>query len=272
VNGFGRCLAFVLGDASGEVPETHDREPLVFWQQWLAERQLGLVPVAEAERFGWAGNWLGLVRDAAGEQQAVVMFGLPSGPVLDPAGVLDRDTTRTIEEGFVVAPLGALFFRGSQSGQASLDGRVEAVLVAPEACVPLTRLSRVRALRGEGLEGDRYAARRGTFGGDGGNGYDLTLIEAEALDELARGGIAFGWEEARRNVVTRGIDLNALVGRQFRVGEVECIGRRLAEPCAHLQRLTRPGVLRGLVHRGGLRADILSDGVIAEGDSVSAQA
>ena len=83
------------------------------------------------------------------------------------------------------------------------------------------------------------------------------------VDEL---GLAPG--EARRNVVTRGIDLNALVGRRFRVGEAECVGRRLCEPCAHLQRLTHPGILRDLVHRGGLRADILAGGAIRVGDAV----
>ncbi len=77
-----------------------------------------------------------------------------------------------------------------------------------------------------------------------------------------------GYAEARRNLVTRGIDLNGLVGRRFRVGEVECLGQRLCEPCAHLERLTTKGVLRGLIHRGGLRADIVSDGVIAVGSSI----
>ena len=80
--------------------------------------------------------------------------------------------------------------------------------------------------------------------------------------------LGFSPATARRNVVTRGIDLNALVGRSFRVGDVECVGRRLCEPCAHLQRLS-PGTLRPLVHRGGLRADVLGDGMIRVGDAVS---
>ena len=113
------------------------------------------------------------------------------------------------------------------------------------------------ALAGRGLSGDRYAAKAGTFtpAGGSGSGYDLTLIEAEALDELELPGVGhLAYAEARRNVVTRGIDLNALVGRRFRIGDVECIGQRLCEPCAHLERLTTKGVLRGLIHRGGLRA------------------
>ena len=77
------------------------------------------------------------------------------------------------------------------------------------------------------------------------------------------------WEQARRNIVTRGIALNAFVGHRFKIGEVECIGRRLAEPCSHLEKLARPGLLRPLVHRGGLRADILKGGSISIGDPVT---
>ena len=83
------------------------------------------------------------------------------------------------------------------------------------------------------------------------------------LDELA-----LSWEQARRNVVTRGASLNPLVGRRFRLGEVECIGRRLAEPCAHLEKLSGPGLLRPLVHRAGLRADIVAGGTISLGDEL----
>ena len=92
-------------------------------------------------------------------------------------------------------------------------------------------------------------------------------MEAEQLEALELS--ARSTAAARRNVVTRGIDLNALVGRRFRVGEVECLGQRLCEPCAHLQRLTAPGTLRALVHRGGLRADVLTDGTIRVGDAVT---
>ena len=77
--------------------------------------------------------------------------------------------------------------------------------------------------------------------------------------------------ETRRNVLTPGIDVNALVGKRFRVGDVECRGIELCEPCTHLQSLTRPGVLNGLVHRAGLNADILTDGEIALGDAVTAE-
>jgi MOSC domain-containing protein YiiM len=111
----------------------------------------------------------------------------------------------------------------------------------------------------------------GTFtpADDNVRGYDLTLIEAEALDDLTLpSGEKLEYAAARRNLVTRGINLNALVGRRFRVGDVECLGQRLCEPCAHMERLTTPGVLRGLIHRGGLRADILTDGQINTGDAI----
>ncbi len=126
------------------------------------------------------------------------------------------------------------------------------------------------AIAGRGLRGDRYERGAGTFSNPNGRGYDLTLVEAEALEELAAGGIQLAPAEARRNLVVRGVALDALIGRRFRVGEVECFGQRRCEPCAHLERLTRPGVLRGLVHRGGLRADVLSGGTIGLGDPVEA--
>jgi MOSC domain-containing protein YiiM len=127
----------------------------------------------------------------------------------------------------------------------------------------------VRAVAGQGLEGDRYFAGNGTFFKERKSGQDITLIEAEAIEGLAReDGIELAPGESRRNVVTRGIGLNDLVGRRFTVGEVECVGRRLCDPCSHLERLTEPGVLKGLDDRGGLRADILNDGRIAVGDEV----
>jgi MOSC domain-containing protein YiiM len=95
------------------------------------------------------------------------------------------------------------------------------------------------------------------------------LIEAEVLDELVLpDGARLEYAEARRNIITRGIDLEALVGERFKVGEVECVGRRLCEPCAHLERLTHTGVLRGLIHKGGLRADILGEGTIHVGAAI----
>jgi len=149
-------------------------------------------------------------------------------------------------------------------GTAAAAGAVAAILMAPDAEAPLSRVDEAEALAGRGLAGDRYADGRGTFSAPG-RGYQLTLVEAEVLDE-----IQLPWEEGRRNIVTRGISLNGLVGRRFRIGSVECAGRRLAEPCAHLEKLARPGLLRPLVHRGGLRADIITGGMIHLGNEIEA--
>jgi MOSC domain-containing protein YiiM len=126
------------------------------------------------------------------------------------------------------------------------------------------------AIAGRGLDGDRYAAGVGTFSprADHRPGYELTLMAAEVLDKLSAAGVTVDFAATRRNVLTRGIDVNALVGRTFRIGDVLCEGRRLCEPCVHLDRLSGPGLLRPLIHRGGLRADILSGGEIRPGAAI----
>jgi hypothetical protein len=251
------CLQTILG---GELPAP-EGDPLVFYRQRLAGRNLALVPIADAATFSSAGYWVARV-DAGDGDHAVVMFGSPAGPVHDPGGAC-ADGVR-IAEGWALAPLDLRLPIDEPYGAAASMGTVEALLVAPEAEAGLTRRESVAAHPGRGLEGDRYHEGNGTFSGPG-EGYELTLVQAEHLDELD-----LEWERARRNVVTRGIDLNALVGRRFRIGAVECVGRRLAEPCAHLERLSGPGVLRPLVHRAGLRADILTGGTISVGDPVEA--
>jgi MOSC domain-containing protein YiiM len=133
---------------------------------------------------------------------------------------------------------------------------VEAINIGPtDAIVPVDSAN---ALAGKGLQGDRH------FHGDGAwPGQALTLIEAEVLADV---GLTGG--QSRRQVVVRGVRLNELVGRRFRVGEVECLGVAVCEPCQHLQRMTRPGIIKELIHRGGLNADILNDGRIRVGDPV----
>jgi MOSC domain-containing protein YiiM len=146
---------------------------------------------------------------------------------------------------------------------------VEGIYLAARAEGDPRPVESVRALPGQGLEGDRYFAGDGTFFEERKPGQDITLIEAEAIEGLAREhGIELAPGESRRNVVTRGIGLNDLVGRRFRVGAVECVGDRLCDPCSHLEKMTRPGVLKGLVRRGGLRADIVTAGEISVGDEV----
>lgn len=251
------CLEEVLSVR----PPSPEFDAMHFFGQWLAERNLGLVPIADADSFAWPGRWIARVRAGDGDH-AVVMFGAPSGPLFDPAGALSGGGT--IVEGWLVAPLDLRLPIEQPYGAEARTGSVAGLFISPHAEAPLVRIDRAVATEGRGLEGDRYASGHGTFSGPG-RGYQLTLIEAEALET-----VGLAWEEARRNVVTRGVDLNALVGRRFLVGSVECVGRRLAEPCAHLEKLTRPGLLRPLVHRAGLRADILVGGTIEPGDEVAA--
>jgi MOSC domain-containing protein YiiM len=150
-----------------------------------------------------------------------------------------------------------------------MTGRIEGIFIAAEAEQPPDAVESVRAVAGRGLEGDRNFHRSGTFSAKQGTGKDLTLIEAEALEGLAAdAGIELSAADSRRNLLTRGVSLNELVGKRFAIGDVECEGMRLCDPCDHLQRVTEPGVLKGLVNRGGLRADILGDGEISVGDEL----
>ena len=252
-------LRLCLGEILGEPSPDPDTDALLFFRQWLAERNRGLVPIADAATFSWPGRWLARVRVGDGDH-AVVMFGSPSGALFDPSGAVAGGGT--IEEGWLVAPLDPGLESGRPYGTEVGRGVVAGLLVAPAAEQALVQVESVVAVAGRGLEGDRYATGRGTFSGPG-RGYELTLVEAEVLDELD-----VPWARARRNVVTRGAALNPLVGRRFRLGDVECIGRRLAEPCSHLEKLSGPGLLRPLVHRAGLRADILAGGTIRLGDEL----
>jgi MOSC domain-containing protein YiiM len=146
-----------------------------------------------------------------------------------------------------------------------MSGRVDAINIGPPEQLPAP-VERVQAHAGKGLVGNRYYFKEGAEPGQA-----LTLIAAEALDAMAaEHGIQITGAESRRNVLTRGIDLNALVGKRFRVGNVDCVGVELCHPCKHLESLTQPGVIKGLASRGGLNADIVSDGEIAVGDLVVA--
>ncbi len=262
---FASCLASALGLDRDALP-TPDGEHAVFWRQWLAGRNLGLVPISDPASFSWPGFWIAAAEAPGGGRDAVLMFGVPSGPVLDPAGTMSNGGV--IAEAVAIAPFDLGLVPTEPYGPLPTQpGVVAALLLAPAARAPLVRVPEARAVEGKGLVGDRYATGDGTFSGTG-RGYQLTLVESETLDGLRANGIDVSWEEARRNVVTRGIGLNALVGRRFLVGEVECVGRRLAEPCSHLQELTPARVLRALVRRGGLRADILHGGTIRVGDPI----
>lgn len=150
------------------------------------------------------------------------------------------------------------------------QGTVAYIYVADRARKPMQSLDSVRAISGRGLEGDRYFDAQGTFFKNERSRPDreITLIEQEALEALARDySVELGPEESRRNIVTAGISLNHLVGREFMVGAARLHGIRLCEPCGHLERMTGRK-LKGLVHRGGMRAQIVDSGEIKVGDPV----
>lgn len=146
---------------------------------------------------------------------------------------------------------------------------VVSIHIASTGRSAMQRVSEAHAVAGKGLEGDRYYSQSGTFSRDPGSGRELTLIEAEAIEALNRDyQVPLGAESSRRNIVTRGVALNHLVGREFGIGEVVARGTRLCEPCAHMEKLTVKGVMRGLIHRGGLRAEIVRGGIIRVGDAI----
>jgi MOSC domain-containing protein YiiM len=138
-----------------------------------------------------------------------------------------------------------------------MTGKVEQIAISADAHVLPGAVETVE-VTDRGIVGDRYHDKG-----------DITLIEAEAIEAFRSDtGLELTHEESRRQVLTRGIRLGDLVGKRFTVGEVEVVGREWCEPCNHLQSLTRPGVLRGLMHRAGLNADIVKPGRIAVGDEV----
>lgn len=277
---FAACMASVTESPIAEVPQPKAdlSGAISHWRSWLAGRGAGLVTLAKPSSFNWPGYWLAILghpgpRSSAEDTTVVLMFGTPAGVVLSPQNpsLLGRAATDLpVREGYVLCGLDPASIAPT-SPLPHLSGIVATIALAERANGDMYVVEHAEALANRGLNGDRYAAKAGTFtpGNDTARGYDLTLIEAEVIDSLTLPeGRRIGYAEARRNVVTRGIDLNALVGRRFRVGNVECLGQRLCEPCSHLESLTTKGALRGLIHSGGLRADVLSDGQVAAGDLI----
>jgi hypothetical protein len=245
--------------AQGEDPATG-----MTLSRWLGGLGVGLVPIDDPASFQWPGPWIARVgAPGAKERRSVVMYGVPSGVVWDPGG--DGDIEReSIEAGFLIAA-GDIALALPQRPEAPVGaGVVEEVWVAADAGAAGDSRQSAAALPGLGLEGDRHVAGRGTFP-SGVAGSALTLIEAEVCDSFDPPLTA---DVHRRNIVTRGIELNGLVGLEFTVGSVRCRGVRLCEPCTVIQRYANRAVLRPLVHRGGLRADIIGDGQVHVGDEV----
>jgi MOSC domain-containing protein YiiM len=153
------------------------------------------------------------------------------------------------------------------------EGQVVSLHIAPAASAPTQTVTEARAVPGRGLEGDRYWSATGTYSERPGPGREVTLVEVESVQALERAerdapGIKVSAADTRRNIATAGVPLNHLVDREFWVGPVLMRGVRLCEPCKHLEDLTQRGVMSGLVHRGGLRAQILLEGTIRSGDPI----
>ena len=149
------------------------------------------------------------------------------------------------------------------------QGKVHSIHITPTAGAPTQAVEQVHAVPGMGLQGDRY------FGPPDskrpGGGREITLIEMEAIQAVVQeAGIPFTPGDSRRNIVTQGVPLNHLVGLEFRVGQVTLHGVRLCEPCQYLANMTDARLLPALVHRGGLRAEILNEGDIQVGDPITA--
>ena len=240
-------------------------------------RDVGRVRITQGETQELAG---GLGDDAPRARKAEESLELAAG-VRDPG--LETDPVESPEAREVfrmdgsqdrMDPDGGRVGLSHRDSNASLDcgamppGRVMRSTSRPRRA-PDGALESVRAVAGRGLEGDRYFRRTGTYSRNEGPDRQITLIETEALEALERDyAMTLDASETRRNVATRDVALNHLIGRTFRVGEVTVRGLRLCEPCSHMERLCGQRVRPGLVHRGGLRAEIVTDGVIRVGDPI----
>ncbi len=151
-------------------------------------------------------------------------------------------------------------------------GTVAGIYVAPDAAEPMQERESTEAVAGRGLRGDRYFHERGVYdrNDDLPESADVTFIEAEALAAVERDyDLELAPVETRRNVLTRGVGLNHLVDREFRVGEATFVGRRLCEPCSHMASLAGvEGAVEALVHRGGLEANVIESGEIGVSDPI----
>src|SRR5262245_2878159 len=260
------CIATILEAPLEAVPEPVIEQGGIGYRtmRWLSGRGVGLVPVADAAAFSWAGPWIGWVRFAAG-RRAVVVYGVPSGVAWDPAGIGELDEGQP-EAGFVLAALDIATSLPPAAQAPTTTGSVAGIYLAEEAGASAQAVDTARAIPDRGLEGDRHVIGRGTFP-SGLPGSALTLVQSEVCESFVP---PLSPDEHRRNIMTRGIDLNALVGHEFIVGGVGWRGMRLCEPCTVVQRYASRPVLRQLIHRGGLRADIVSEGVLRVGDEIRA--
>lgn len=237
------CLATVLEMPLDRLPRLPaDADPATGWavSRWLGGLSLAIARVAEPGAFSWPGPWLARIRPPAGGQNRdVVMYGVPSGLAFDPGGdaAISSDW---IEDGFIIAAADVALALPARPGAPAAGGTVEGIWIAEAAGTPAQGLPAVQALAGRGLTGDRHVTGTGTFP-SGLPGSALTLIEAEVCESFDPPLRPY---EHRRNLITRGIDLNALVGHDFMIGNVRCRGMRLCEPCKVADRYAARPILR----------------------------
>ena len=257
------------------MPDERHPEPWTVWTQWLAQRGLGLVPIAEPKSFNWPGPWLAVLNAPdEGDDVGAVAFGSPPGIAWKP---LDGpETFDAVQAGYVIAPADVALWSPSSVAAPRRAGRVEAIVIAPEAEAPdaseSTARSREPIADSRVTDTSKSAARSPTSKAAGTTSHSSKPRCSTASSSRRAGSRP---KRPAETSLTRGIDLNALVGKPFTIGDVQCLGQRLCEPCAHLERLTakagKPGTLRALIHKGGLRADVLNDGEIRVGDDITAR-
>jgi MOSC domain-containing protein YiiM len=151
-------------------------------------------------------------------------------------------------------------------------GKVVRIYIAQNRGDQTVNVDRIHVVPGLGIEGDRYFKKSTDKEGQSKTGREITLIELEAIESIRLiDGIQITPEETRRNIITNGIPLNELVGHIFFIGSIKLRGVRLCEPCQYLANKTDPRILNAMVHRGGLRADILTEGYIQTNDMITSE-
>ena len=148
-----------------------------------------------------------------------------------------------------------------------MTGAIIKIFIAPEGGTTMEPVEQVEALAGCGLKGDRYCKRSGYWTDV--DECEVTLIESEALEEIcAKTGVSVENGEHRRNLVTRGIQLDSLPGKRFQVGTAVLEYDRPRPPCGYIESLTEPGMTRSLVGRGGICARVVASGTISANDPI----
>jgi MOSC domain-containing protein YiiM len=149
-------------------------------------------------------------------------------------------------------------------------GKVEGIYVTPNRGEPTMLVEQAHVVPGKGIEGDRYFNQHETSIADSKPGREITLIEMESIEAICReDGVIISPDQTRRNIVTRGVSLNDLVGQLFNIGTIQLRGIRLCEPCNYLASRTDPRILHSMAHRGGLRAEIITEGIVHVNDIIT---